>query len=294
MAYITEVENYDAGVYLIQATDPVQGNSGAGIGIANLQAQALADRTNWLKAQIAALTMDIAGLAPIASPVFTGSPEVPDAPYGDRSTLIANTEWVIGALTAGVHVNVNASGTTTLSAAQYGFGVLVLQGAITGDITVMFPVINGRWVIINNTTGAHNVFLSTTGQSGALPTSPQGSRQTYLAIDGVMGPELTPAQNQANPGHIILPGGLILCFGSVTLSSSQETVTINMDASFPNGMLTGLVTDGGTQGYPYGIYFVSGSEITVCCQLEQNITLFGATSLQPRGSATGHYFVIGY
>lgn len=51
MTNLTEVANFDATVYQIATGDAVLGGPG---GIANLQAQALADRTQWLKAQITA------------------------------------------------------------------------------------------------------------------------------------------------------------------------------------------------------------------------------------------------
>ena len=50
MGQITEVDQYDASIYEIETTDPVIGGPG---GIANQQAQGLANRTNWLKSLLA-------------------------------------------------------------------------------------------------------------------------------------------------------------------------------------------------------------------------------------------------
>ncbi len=50
MAYITETPNFDTNIYQIASNDPVQG--GTDSDIANLQAVSLANRTQWLKAQI--------------------------------------------------------------------------------------------------------------------------------------------------------------------------------------------------------------------------------------------------
>ncbi len=52
MANLTEAATFDASVYRIDQTDPVQGWDGANIGISNQQAQALANRTQWLKARV--------------------------------------------------------------------------------------------------------------------------------------------------------------------------------------------------------------------------------------------------
>lgn len=52
MANLTESANFDANVYRIDALDPVQGWNGSSIGISNQQAQALANRTQWLKSRV--------------------------------------------------------------------------------------------------------------------------------------------------------------------------------------------------------------------------------------------------
>lgn len=57
MTNLTEVANFDEYVYEIQTSDPVLGGPG---GIANAQAQALADRTQWLKAQVFAIEAELA------------------------------------------------------------------------------------------------------------------------------------------------------------------------------------------------------------------------------------------
>lgn len=52
MANLTELSQYDAGVYQIETTDPVLGGPD---GTANAQGKALANRTKWLKDQVEAL-----------------------------------------------------------------------------------------------------------------------------------------------------------------------------------------------------------------------------------------------
>ena len=66
MTNLPEASDWVAGIYQIEQTDPVLGgppNLETGAGIANVQAQQLAERTAWLKAQIAAVvaTMITAG-----------------------------------------------------------------------------------------------------------------------------------------------------------------------------------------------------------------------------------------
>lgn len=52
MANISEVSNFDPNIYQLETNDPVEGGPG---GVANAQAQALANRTLWLKNKIESL-----------------------------------------------------------------------------------------------------------------------------------------------------------------------------------------------------------------------------------------------
>ncbi len=64
MTDLTETSEYSAGIYQIETTDPVLGgppNLGNKEGIANVQAQQLAKRTKWLKAQVDALNQLLSG-----------------------------------------------------------------------------------------------------------------------------------------------------------------------------------------------------------------------------------------
>lgn len=49
MANVTETSTFDAGIYQIETTDPVEGGA---LGIANYQAKGLANRTKWLYDQL--------------------------------------------------------------------------------------------------------------------------------------------------------------------------------------------------------------------------------------------------
>ncbi|NRB19905.1 MAG: hypothetical protein HRU33_20750 [Rhodobacteraceae bacterium] len=71
MTNLPEVSDWGAGIYQIEQTDPVLGgppNLETGAGIANVQAQQLAERTAWLKAQIAAAVATM-----IAAVIATGT-----------------------------------------------------------------------------------------------------------------------------------------------------------------------------------------------------------------------------
>jgi hypothetical protein len=89
MANVTEIVQYDAGVYQLETADPVLGGVG---GIANAQAKALANRTAYLKQQVELR-------APLASPVFSGTPTVPTAAPGN-TLQVANMTAVANAVAA--------------------------------------------------------------------------------------------------------------------------------------------------------------------------------------------------
>lgn len=62
MAFLTESDLYESGIYQLETTDPVQGGSS---GVSNLPLKHLANRTKWLKAR-----MDAAGMSG-SSPSFS-------------------------------------------------------------------------------------------------------------------------------------------------------------------------------------------------------------------------------
>ena len=114
MADLTETPTFDAGVYQLETTDPVQGGPG---GVDNRQAQALANRTAWLKGQVDALVAAGATWAPINSPTFTGQPSAPTPAANNNSTRIATTAFVTAAITAGAFAPINSPTFTGVPAA---------------------------------------------------------------------------------------------------------------------------------------------------------------------------------
>lgn len=74
MANLTESATFDAAVYRIDQNDPVQGWDGANLNISNLQAAALANRTQWLKERVdlGARFTDIGSFTPGAPGASTG------------------------------------------------------------------------------------------------------------------------------------------------------------------------------------------------------------------------------
>jgi hypothetical protein len=191
---LPETSNFDAGVYALQSTDAVQGQVGGTgpVGVSNAGAQNLTNRTRWLYNQVAALATSIAGLAPIASPTFTGSPTVPTPPTGDNSNLIADTAFVQTTANGVVTINVASVGSTlTLSEAQAGVPIIILTGALAANLTIVFPAgVPGKWTVVNSTSGAYTVSANVAG-SGAVQTVAQGYTANWLSTGTVLQSSIT-------------------------------------------------------------------------------------------------------
>lgn len=97
MGKITEQQQWEEDVYLIEKQDKVLGGE---LGVINIQAKQLANRTKYLKGQVDAINQDRTGYAPKASPALTGVPTAPTAALGTNNTQIATTEFVKSAIAA--------------------------------------------------------------------------------------------------------------------------------------------------------------------------------------------------
>lgn len=82
MANLTEEENYDAGIYQLELTDPVEGGPD---GIDNAQAKGLANRTAWLK--VRADKLDNGNFIPVVAGTAENGP-TDAAVAGDRGRLV--------------------------------------------------------------------------------------------------------------------------------------------------------------------------------------------------------------
>ena len=58
----------------------------------------------------------------------------------------------------------------TLTALQYGKPIIVLSGALTANLNLIFPAIAGEWTVVNNCTGSYTVTCKTAAGTGAVIT----------------------------------------------------------------------------------------------------------------------------
>jgi hypothetical protein len=93
---------------------------------------------------------------------------------GDNSNNLATTAFVQG-ISGGTTTQSIAGSTTpvNLSATQAGAGVIIVNGAITGNINVTVPATSNKFLFSNQTTGAFTVTITT--PSGTGITVPSGT-----------------------------------------------------------------------------------------------------------------------
>lgn len=185
MSNLAETPTYDSGVYQIELLDPVQGGS---TGLSNKPLINLANRTAYLKQHIDALELASAGWATLASPTFTGTPLAPTPPLGDNSTKIPTTAFVQNTLNGILNKNVAGNTNVNLTAVEAGNGVLNFTGVLTGNIDVIVPATNAKWIVQNNTTGAYTLRVKTAAGSGVFVKQ---ARRAGLLNDGT---NVVPAQ----------------------------------------------------------------------------------------------------
>lgn len=71
----------------------------------------------------------------------------------------------------GVAAITMTSANVTLTPLQYGKPVIIVSGVMTSDLNLIFPVIAGEWVVINNTTGSKTITAKTTSGTGVAISS---------------------------------------------------------------------------------------------------------------------------
>lgn len=77
----------------------------------------------------------------------------------------AAADWVPDFTTGAVVVPM-ASANVTLTPVQYGKPIIVITGLLTSNLNLIFPDIDGQWVLINKTTGGYNITAKTAAGTG--------------------------------------------------------------------------------------------------------------------------------
>lgn len=73
-------------------------------------------------------------------------------------------------------------GTVNLTAAQAKYGVIILNGVLTSNLTVNFPQTKQQWLVINRTSGAFSTTLKTAAVGSVGQTISQGGYSSPLGV----------------------------------------------------------------------------------------------------------------
>lgn len=181
-----------------------------------------------------------ASRAPLASPVFTGSPNGPTAAKGTNTTQFATTAFVQAAGLKYTGVTV-LTGTLNVTAAHHG-GIFVTMNATTRTVnlslasatpagtTVTCIGIGG--VITINCNAADLIYgTSTTGDT--TTTTLRNGRTATFVCDGVNGWYIVNMPIQLGSGYYVLPGRRVFLYGQgVTDAGGNDDITFPITLAF--------------------------------------------------------------
>jgi hypothetical protein len=168
---------------------------------------------------------------------LTGAPTSPTPPIGDQSLRIANTDFVWQFVDGAVNVPVGGGANVALTPAQYGNGILLLQGALTASIQVNLPAQSGQWIVANQTTGAFGLTMGVVGSGGKTATIPQGqsvivySDGTNVILAGAAASSsfsyhaFTATAGQTTFPCAYTPGNIMVIQNGSNLSNASFTAT---------------------------------------------------------------------
>lgn len=101
--------------------------------------------------------------------------------------------WTLGfgqnqfAATTSVSLNVTGAANVTLTNIQASSLIQNYNGALTGNITVFFPITTSYWFINNLTSGPHTLSVQLVGPTGTSYVVPQGTREIFYSnLDPVL------------------------------------------------------------------------------------------------------------
>lgn len=209
MANLPEANEYPAGIYQIETTDPVLGgppNEATKAGLANIPAMQLAKRTNWLKSRVDTLL----GKAIAATTLVAGLVRLSNAVNSTSETEAATPRAVKSA-------NDNAESRALKTTSITTSGLAIGGGSLGQDREVGVPAATQEEAV----TGTINTKAMTPLRVAQAIASKYSDRSV------------------ATSGYQVLPSGLILQWGQVSVSGAAAFGTENavFPLTFPSACL---------------------------------------------------------
>jgi hypothetical protein len=165
--------------------------------------------------------------------------------YNNTWSTPVNSDWDVIDTAFGGTTTINAvgaSGTVTLSIAQYRPPVIAITGALTANVNYQLPAgVGGFWYIFNNTSGAFSILFSSAG-GGSTVTVPQGYTVAVICDGTNVGLSTTNAalitSSYANPSWITSLAASKLT-GAVAVTNGGTGQTTYTDGQLLIGNSTG-------------------------------------------------------
>jgi hypothetical protein len=161
---------------------------------------------------------------------LTGQPTSPTPAIGDQSLKIANTDFVWQFVDGAVNVPVGGGSNVTLTPAQYGNGILLLQGALTAGISIELPSQSGQWIVANQTQG-QSVIVYSDGTNVILAGAAASSSFSVHSF--------TATAAQTDFACPYTPGNILVMQNGSTLALSNVTATDGANVIINSTVSTG-------------------------------------------------------
>jgi len=214
---------------------------------------------------------------------LTGVSTSTTPPVGDQTTKIATTAFAYQLKNGVIPVPVGGGANVALTPAQYGNGILLLQGALTAAIEVIIPAQGGQYVVANETTGAFGLTMGC-GGAGTTATIPQG-QSVIVYCDGTNTVLAGAASSSSFAIHTFTataaqttfacsytPGNILVIQNGSTLGATDFTATDGANVVLATGAKVGD-----------GVQVIAFASFTVA----NAVTTSGATMIGPMNLVGG-------
>ena len=121
--------------------------------------------------------------------------------------------------------------------------VLEFTGTLTGNINVLLPTVESRYIVYNNTAGSYTLTVATTGNTGTGVAVTQSSHAICYS-NGTFVKDVfsTGINNLVCKGTLSVAGAVELDGGNVTINESSADVDFRVES---NGNANAIFVDGG-------------------------------------------------
>ena len=121
--------------------------------------------------------------------------------------------------------------------------VLEFTGTLTGNINVLLPTVESRYIVYNNTAGSYTLTVATTGNTGTGVAVTQSSHAICYS-NGTFVKDVfsTGINNLVCKGTLSVAGAVELDGGNVTINETSADVDFRVES---NGNTHALFVDGG-------------------------------------------------